>query len=136
MAHWLIIGPPANWEIGIEKKTWALSLRYEKFWARLRPGDAMLFYATAPVKGLIGSGVMSRIKKNQSLFWPQEITEGKVLWPLRIEFEEVKCIPRKKWEDNRIPVERRGITLQRALQQIPDERGGSLLQALRKTLTK
>jgi len=136
MAHWLIIGPPANWEIGITNKMWSLSTRYEKFWARLQPKDNILFYATAPVKGVIGSGVVVKTKKNQSPFWPEEIKEGKLLWPLKIHFEDIKYIPIKKWEDNRIPVDRQGITLQRALQQIPDERGRSLLQALQKATAK
>lgn len=136
MAFWLIIGPPSNWIIGIKRKVWSLSTRYEKFWARLQPGDHLLFYATAPVKGVIGSGMVSRIEKVSSPFWPQEVKEGKLLWPLKIELEEMKCIPTKKWEDGRIPVERQGVTLQRALQQIPDERGRSLLAALQKTFAK
>ncbi len=136
MAYWLIIGPPTNWEIGIKNKMWSLSTRYKKFWTRLQPRDHILFYATAPVKGVIGSGVVSRIQTMSSPFWPEEVKEGKMLWPLKIDFEDIKHIPMKKWEDNRIPVERQGITLQRALQQIPDERGRSLLQALQKGTAK
>ena len=136
MAHWLIIGPPANWEIGIKNKIWSLSSRHEKFWARLQPQDSILFYATAPVKGIIGSGVVKKVKKSQSPFWPEEIKEGKILWPLIIDFDTTKSIPKEKWQNNQTPLEHQGITFQRALQQISDERGRSLLAALQKAAAK
>jgi predicted RNA-binding protein len=136
MTYWLIIGPPSNWEIGLKNKMWSLSERYKKFWVRLQPGDYLLFYATAPVKGVIGSGVVSKIKNVTKPFWPQEVKEGKLLWPLKIEFDDIKFITKKQWENDKIPVERQGVTFQRALQQVPEERGQNLVNALQKALVK
>jgi len=34
--------------------------------------------------------------------WPQEIGEGKVMWPLRFEFNVEYCLPPDKWETDKI----------------------------------
>lgn len=62
----------------------------------------MLFYATRPVGGVIGYGVVRTKFKQDKPLWPQEVMEGKVIWPNRFEFDVEYCLPLDKWKTNRI----------------------------------
>jgi hypothetical protein len=132
MANWLAIGPAENWQIGIRKKTWAVSPAQQKTWEKLASGDLVFFYATAPVKGIIGYGRVAGTGVDESPFWPEEKRKGHTLWPFRIAFSEVTFVSMKDWETKRITPERQGIVFQRALQPAAAEAAKRWLKELAK----
>jgi predicted RNA-binding protein len=97
---WLIAGPPENWEIAFkEGNIWGLRpvRNLVANWEKLSQGDRVLFYSTKPVSGVIGYGVARAKFKQDKPLWPQEIKEGKVIWPFRFEFDVEYCLPQDKW---------------------------------------
>jgi predicted RNA-binding protein len=101
--YWLAVGPPENWKTAFEQRNiWGLTGRQKHLWAALTENDIVLFYATKPISGIIGYGpVQTKFRQDQPL-WPQEIAEGRVIWPLRFEFNVEYCLPPDKWETGRI----------------------------------
>ena len=71
-------------------------------WERLNEKDILLFYATQPVSGIIGYGVVRTKVKQDKPLWPQEVREQNVIWPLRFEFDVEVCLPPDKWKNNRV----------------------------------
>ena len=122
MPHWLAIGPPSNWRIGARKGVWAVSPNQYKSWGQVSKGDVVYFYATAPVKGLIGYATVSTTAATEKPFWPEEREKGHVLWPYHILLVDVRVLPTETWESKRLSPEREGIVFQRAFQPISDER--------------
>jgi len=121
MAFWLAIGPIENWDYGLEQGgVWGVTERYQKAWDRVKKNDVLFFYAMRPVKSIIGYGTIRSKERQSKPFWPEERKEGITLWPLHLRIEVVFCLPRDKWEVNRIPLPSlsQGITIQRALQEI------------------
>ncbi len=50
--------------------------------------------------------------------WPQELTQGYALWPMRIGLKVEICLPVTEWREKRLLVERRSLALQPALQRL------------------
>ena len=71
----------------------------------------------------------------KKIFWPQEVKEGRVLWPLQIKFDISFCLPNDRWENDKIllPPLSQGITFQRALQEIKDNIVSDILHNFPKT---
>jgi hypothetical protein len=120
MSNWLAIGPPGNWRIGVKDRVWAVSPAQMKSWEKLGKGDRVFFYATAPVKGLIGYGVVEKTSVDEVPYWPQEKEKKQVLWPFRIRFSEVKAVAAADWESKAVAPERKGIVFQRAFQPVAE----------------
>jgi hypothetical protein len=124
MAFWLTIGPVHNWERALERReVWGVRERYQATWDRMRKGDILLFYAMKPIKGIIGYGTIRSKAREADPFWAEEVAEGKALWPLRLHMEKVFCLPRNKWETNK-------ITIQRALQNMKENVAQGLIRQL------
>jgi hypothetical protein len=103
MNYWLAVGPPENWETAFEHgNIWGLITRQKHWWDSLAENDAVLFYATKPVSGLIGYGTIQTKFRQDKPLWPQEITEGKVKWPLRFEFSVSHCLPPDEWNNRKV----------------------------------
>jgi len=102
-SYWLVVGSPHNWKTAFEHKNiWGLKQTQRHLWDRLNERDALLFYVTSPVSGIIGHGtVRTKFRQDQPL-WPQEIKEREVIWPLRFEFNVERCLPLDKWQTFRI----------------------------------
>jgi len=135
MTYWLAIGPLDNWKLGMQKGgVWGFTARYKSTWARLKSGDILIFYTMKPVKGIIGYGTIKSKEEEKKLFWPQEVKEGNVLWPLRIHFNIDFCIAYSKWETDKIPLPplSQGITIQRALQEIKENVARDILDSFPK----
>jgi len=96
--YWLVVGSPENWKTALEKgNIWGLKETQRRWWESLNEDDALLFYATRPVGGVIGCGIVrTKFKQNRPL-WPQELRERRVIWPLRFEFDIESCLPLDKW---------------------------------------
>lgn len=96
--YWLVVGTSQNWHTAFEHgNIWGLKESQRRLWESLGETDMLLFYATKPVGGLIGYGsVRTKFRQNQPL-WPRELQEGKIIWPLRFEFDVEYCLPPAKW---------------------------------------
>ena len=88
------IGSPKNRETAFAHgNLWGFKENQRGLWEHMEKGDRLLFYAGYPVSGIIGFGTLqSRFLQNIPL-WPEEVNQGTVLWPLRIEFT-VELLPR------------------------------------------
>lgn len=97
--YWLVVGSLHNWRTAFDHKNiWGLKQTQRHLWVGLNKGDVLLFYVTSPISGIIGHGtVRTKFRQDQPL-WPQEIKEGKVIWPLRFEFNVEHCLPLDKWQ--------------------------------------
>lgn len=103
MNYWLVVGKPQNWEVAFKSgNIWGLKERQRHLWEGLNEGDVLLFYATQPVGGIIGHGILrTKFKQNRPL-WPQELREHKLIWPLRFEFDAELCLPPDKWATTKL----------------------------------
>ena len=62
----------------------------------------MLFYATSPVSGVIGYGVVRTKSRQDKPLWPQEVEENEVFWPYRFEFDVKYCLPQDRWRTQKV----------------------------------
>ncbi|MCL0041359.1 hypothetical protein M1N08_01230 [Dehalococcoidia bacterium] len=101
--YWMAVGSPRNWKEAFEKgNTWGLTQRQKHRWEKLAENDIVLFYATERVAGVIGYGlVQTKLIQDQPL-WSEEIKQGKVVWPLHLEFSVEQCLPPDRWETDRV----------------------------------
>ena len=98
MNYWLVVGSPKNWDIAFRNNNiWGLRETQKRLWDNLKENDRLLFYATSPIKGIIGFGtIRTKFKQNRPL-WPDEIRNKKIIWPLRFEFDVKFSLPPDKW---------------------------------------
>ncbi|MBI2872584.1 MAG: hypothetical protein HYY00_05265 [Chloroflexi bacterium] len=71
-------------------------------WDVLSDDDRVLFYATVPIASVIGYGTIRRKFKQDKPLWPQEVSEKKVLWPLRFEFDIDRLLPFEQWRESKV----------------------------------
>ena len=103
MNYWLVVGAVKNWDTAFEHKNiWGLKKSQQRLWDTLTEGDRVLFYATQPVGGIIGHGLVRTKFRQIKPLWPEELRKHEVIWPLRFEFDVEACLPRNEWKDNRI----------------------------------
>jgi hypothetical protein len=104
---WIVPGSEKNWRQALTSKgIWGLEKRtFDKiYWLAIAPKDVILFYITGRVKGVVGYGII-RSKFYQDVpLWPAEISEGRVKWPLRFEFDIEFLLPENRWTDEKIPI--------------------------------
>jgi predicted RNA-binding protein len=101
--YWMAVGSTSNWMEAFAKgNIWGLRPRQKHRWENLAENDIVLFYVTEPIAGVIGYGsVQAKFVQDKPL-WFDEVKEGKVIWPLRFEFNVDYCLPPDKWEVARI----------------------------------
>lgn len=101
--YWLVVGIPENWRTALDHgNIWGLKKTQAHLWDTLSENDILLFYATQPVIGIIGYGVVrTKFRQDQPL-WPQEIDENRLIWPLRFEFDVEQCLPYAEWTKSKI----------------------------------
>jgi hypothetical protein len=105
--NWLVIGIPSNWETAFSQPVpiWGLKLRYQADFQAMSIGDILWFYATHPVTGVIGIGlVKDKYIDDVNLVWPDEYERKEVIWPLRFRIQVLKVLPRINWESNNIKI--------------------------------
>jgi len=132
---WLAIGPPEYWRISFEQGSiWGLKAtpRHNALWKSLSEGDYILFYATKPVGGIIGYGIVRRKFRQDKPLWPQEIEEDKVIWPNRFEFDVNYSLPQDKWKDNKIVLENLKTLVQGGFQAIKENIANDAIKAFPK----
>ena len=134
MHYWLVVGKPENWDTAFEHRNiWGLKKSQKHFWEELEEDDVLLFYATSPVKGIIGHGVVRTRFKQDKPLWPQEIKENRVIWLLRFEFDVEYCLPRDRWLDSKVFLEALRPRLRSGFQSIEAELAQELISSIERT---
>jgi len=129
--YWLVVGTPKNWQTAFESgNIWGLKETQKRFWERLSENDTLLFYATQPISGIIGYGVVRARFKQDKPLWPKEIQENKVIWPLRFEFDVERCPPQDKWQTSRIVSEALRPRVRGGFQPIETETAQQLMSSI------
>ena len=104
--YWLAVGSVENWKTAFaHRDIWGLKHTQRHLWDDLCENDVLFFYATQPVIGVIGYGVIKTKFFQDEPLWPQEIKEKRVIWPLRLELDVEKCLPYDEWTTSRISSE-------------------------------
>jgi hypothetical protein len=102
---WVVQGGEANWRQALMSKgIWGLEdTRYDKvYWLAVSPGDAVLFYVTGSVRGIVGYGVVRNKFYQEKPLWQAEIASGRARWPLRFEFDVEFLLPYDRWHDEKV----------------------------------
>ncbi|MEM7818142.1 MAG: EVE domain-containing protein [Candidatus Aenigmatarchaeota archaeon] len=94
---WVFSGTKDNWEIALQKRKWGVKEKHRFLWEKIKPGDMVLFYVTSPISRIIGFGKVKETCEESSLLWPDEIKENNLKYPLRIIFEDIKCLKKENW---------------------------------------
>jgi len=130
---WLVVGNLKNWQTAFEHgNIWGLkaTARHTALWKRISQGDHLLFYATSPVSGIIGYGVVRTKFRQDKPLWPKEIEEDKVIWPHRFEFDVEYCIPQDRWRIRKIVSDRIKTIVQGGFQTIGEEVAREIVKEL------
>ncbi len=134
MNYWLAVGSPENWKKSFKQNyIWGLTNRQRHWWEKLSEGDSVLFYATKPVSGVIGYGTIQTKFRQDRPTWPQEIKEGKILWPLGFEFTVKYCLPEDKWDVQKISSDTLKLKAGVSFQPIEAQFGQQLVSELEPT---
>src|ERR687887_122446 len=100
MNNWLVIGSVQNWETALSQPVpiWGLKPVHKTSFDALQPGDTIWFYATSPVAGVIGLGlVKDKYFDKNNLIWHAEKKERNVIWPYRFRFQVLKVVDAQHW---------------------------------------
>jgi len=130
---WLAAGSPKNWEIAFAfGRIWGV--RSAKMlisrWKNLSGGDKILFYATKPVSGVIGYGIVRTKFKQDKPLWPREVEEGKVIWPYRFEFDVEYVIPQKEWMTRKVTSDYINAAARGGFQKVKESEAEKIVQKL------
>lgn len=101
--NWLVIGISRNWETALSHPVplWGLKQRYKVEFQAMMSGDVLWLYATKPVGGIIGVGmVKDKYVDPVNLVWEEELVEKKVIWPLRFRIQVLKVLPLDRWRSD------------------------------------
>lgn len=102
---WILCGKPENWKTAFKDELWGLIPKFQGKWKYLQLTDFLFYYATNPIKGIIGFGrVKAKFKQNQPI-WPDEIAQNEVLYPFRFEFQSGYVLPETQWGIKQIKVQ-------------------------------
>ena len=130
---WFVVGRPEHWKIAFNYgNIWGLkaTTRQTALWESLSQGDRVLFYATSPISGVIGYGVVRTKFRQDRPLWPQEIKENKVIWPNRFEFDVEYCLPPDRWEDQKFTSNALKAMARGGFQSIGEELTSEIIKAL------
>lgn len=135
---WLAVGPPEYWQIAFAfGKIWGLRAVDVLIarWEKLLEGDRILFYATKPVTGVIGYGVVRSKFKQDKPLWPREVQEGKVIWPYRFEFDVEYLLPQDRWIEDKVLTDYIKASAKGGFQSIKEEEAEKIVERLPKRPT-
>jgi len=105
--NWLVIGIPQNWETALSQPVpiWGLKPRFQAEFQNLKVGDILWFYATSPISGVIGIGVIKdKYVDDVNLVWEEELNKKEVFWPLRFRIHVLKVLSPSDWGKRRIKI--------------------------------
>ncbi|MBS7611475.1 hypothetical protein KEJ27_04625 [Candidatus Bathyarchaeota archaeon] len=82
---------------------------------------------TSPVGGIIGYGVIQTKFRQDKPLWPQEVKEGRIMWPFRFEFDVSYCLPQDRWRSDKVVFKK---LIPRGFQPISGELANQVIQKL------
>jgi predicted RNA-binding protein len=94
MQVWISVGKVKNWETAISGNIWGVKPTQKNLWEKLQKGDLLLFYATSPIKGVIGIGKVENKFKQDKPLWEEERKKNQAIWPYRYDFKVEFVLPR------------------------------------------
>lgn len=129
---WLAVGTPENWHTAFDYRgIWGLKPSQKRYWDRMTENqDLIFFYATTPVSGVVGSGIVRTKLHQHSPLWPSERAENKVIWPLRFEFDVLSALPPAVWKDQKVVLEELRSRARSGFQEIEPRLAEELLKSL------
>jgi len=99
--HFILVGDESTWKVALEHTQWGFSEKNIGLWRTTNENDLILFYVTAPIKKIIGFGIITNKFINDDVFWPDEKLFKKSIWKYRIKFHITYLI--KNWKHG-IPI--------------------------------
>ena len=87
--YFILVGDMDAWNISLQINTWGFSERSRGNWNTLEEGDYVAFYVTAPLKKIIGFGIITRKFINDALLWSDEKLFDRSIWKYRIQFRKL-----------------------------------------------
>jgi hypothetical protein len=105
---WILSGTPSNWKVAFGRNIWGVKSKHKALWQQIKKDDVLFLYATKPISGLIGIAKATGVMKEKEPYWPDEIIEGRVKYPYRIEFKPVKILDERDWESRKISISHLG----------------------------
>lgn len=129
---WVAVGSVENWETAFAYgNIWGLRATQQRHWEALTENaDIVFFYATIPVGGVIGYGIVRTRLRQDSPLWPEERERNEVIWPLRFDFEPLSCFPAKFWREMRIVLPELKARARMGFQEVDAGTATELLRAL------
>lgn len=128
---WIAAGPPENWKVAFESgRIWGVIDKKSTQWDKLSKGDYILFYVTKPVSGIVGYGVVRTKFKQDKPLWPMEVSEGKVIWPYRFEFDIEYCLPQDRWEIHKVSSNYMAAVARAGFQRVKEEEAQAIIRQL------
>lgn len=127
MQVWISTGKPENWETAISGNIWGVNESLRHTWEKLQKGDLLFFYATKPIKGIIGVARIENKFKQDRPLWAQELKENKVIWPYRFDFKVEFLLPRLNWESRQVGTVGLKVKIIAGLSPIKDKEAVKLL---------
>lgn len=129
---WVAVGDQANWDTGLSSgQIWGLVSSHQNHWDRMESGDILLMYVTAPVKGVVGAGLIRRKFRQTSPLWKEEIEENRVIWELRFEFDVLMLLPVERWRQCSVSGREHGLALMAGISPVAPEKAVPVLEELR-----
>lgn len=131
---WLIIGHPNNWQIALNQPIpiWGFTDQYFPTYENMRPGDFLIFYATKPVKGIIGIGLLKdKYIDRHTFIWDDEKAKSQVLWPLRFRFEVWHLLPVDLWKNSFISVSDLNMNFQTSIKNLQPAQFTTILMKIK-----
>ncbi|MBI3194118.1 MAG: EVE domain-containing protein, partial [Ignavibacteriae bacterium] len=99
----VIMGPEESWKTAFKQDgIWGVKSQLYPEWKALDPGDHIFFFITKTVRGIVGVGRVGNKFVQDKPMWPDEIREGRLIYPYRFEFEIDYMIEEPKWSKERI----------------------------------
>jgi len=100
MNYWLVVGSVKNWETAFSHgNIWGLRQSQRNLYDSIVENrDKVVLYATRPVGGVIGYGLIRHKFLQDKTLWPEEIKKKEVIWPLRFEYDVEFALPPESWE--------------------------------------
>ena len=103
--YWVLSGNIENWEIALQDNIWGVREgRLKNLWENISNGDILFFYCLSPITGVIGFGKCQAKFKQDKPLWPDEIREGRVIYPYKWQFLPAYILAKTEWKTRRIPL--------------------------------
>ena len=122
--HYLLIADERTWDIALKNNVFGFSEKGKGIWKTTQVGEYVGFYATSPIKKIIGFGKITNKFKDKKLIFPDELFHKKPLWTYRISIEPI-TIQKNKDDGISIPPD---IILNVSRKVIPEKQFFSFVQ--------